>query len=326
MTIGRVLQGTPPRRALPAIPQPPPFLPATRTSSSLPLKPRQDSQPSPFSDILTRFPDRSSRAKRLTPSTWRQPPPPSLFLSPTRPCGAGSAGKLSPRIARCRAVTAIKNYKTQKPRCQGAPANGEAAARAVAPPRRARGVMSLPSGGRGAAPRAAAHCARPVPRPGSAGGPRSRCCCAACGGRPRSHPAHRCLAPSPAAPVPGVLAPGWLGSVPEGCAVLRCTGGGDLTRIPERDCLLRPAPLHPSWGAALRREGGQHPSQWKWAASRSSPGCAARPACGGCSAQPRCARRAAAARGCRFCPASPTGSWLPPRFMVVEREDKSQTR
>lgn len=94
----------PTRRALPATPQPPPSFSAARTSSFLPLKPKQDSLPSPFSDILTRLPDRSSRAKRSTPSTWRRPPPPSPPRSPARPRGARSAGKRSPQPAPCRAV------------------------------------------------------------------------------------------------------------------------------------------------------------------------------------------------------------------------------
>lgn len=48
--------------------------------------------------------------------------------------------------------TSKETINPRSHRCQGAPANGEAAARAAAPPRRARGVMSLPSGGRGGAP------------------------------------------------------------------------------------------------------------------------------------------------------------------------------
>ncbi|XP_039574587.1 ras-related protein Rab-30 isoform X2 [Passer montanus] len=145
--------------------------------------------------------------------------------------------------------------------------------------------MSLPSGGRGGALRAAAHCAGPVPRPlpGPAG-PRSRI------------PAHGCLAPSPAAPVPAVPAPGWLHSVPEGCAA-RAVG---TEHASPSGTALRPAPLHPSRGAALRREGGQHPSRWKWAASRSSAGSAPRPAP---LPVPSVRRPGAAAPCLRRCPA-----------------------
>lgn len=134
---------------------------------------------------------------------------------------------------------------SRRPRCQRVPANGEAAARAVAPPRRARGVMSLPSGGRGGALRAAAHCARPVPPPlpDTAGGPHSRSrCCSAWAGRPCTHPPHVFLAPSPAAPIPAVLAPGRLDTVPEGCAARAVR-----TEHPSPSgTALRPSPLHPS--------------------------------------------------------------------------------
>lgn len=262
MTFGAPLP-YPPCPAPPATPQPPPSFSTARTSSSLPLKPRQDSHPSPFSDILTQHPDRSSRAKRPTPSTWRRPPPPSSPHAPTRPRGAGSAGKWSPVPGPLpRYGIGKETTNLRSPRCRGAPANGEAAARAVAPPRRARGVMSLPSGGRGGALRAAAHCARPVPPPlpDTAGGPRSRSC-AAWGGRPCTHPCRRLLAPRPAAPIPGVLPPAWLGTVAVGCAALhgrwgpnthpraglpcaqpRCTHPGELP------CAGRVASTHPSGG------------------------------------------------------------------------------
>lgn len=114
VTIGRDLQGPPPLPAPPATPQPPPSFSTARTSSSLPLKPRQDSHPSPFSDILTRLPDRFSTAKRPTPSTWRRPQPPSPPRAPKRPRGAGSAGKWSPCLARCRTMASVKKLQTSE--------------------------------------------------------------------------------------------------------------------------------------------------------------------------------------------------------------------
>lgn len=125
----------------------------------------------------------------------------------------------------------------------------------------------MPSGGRGGAPRATAHCARPVPPPlpdtaGGAALPLLRCL-----GRAALHTSPHTAALRRALQLLSRASWPQRGSTPFRRAALRCAVRAVGTEQPSPSgTALRPAPLRPSRGTALRREGGQHPSQWKRAA------------------------------------------------------------
>lgn len=116
-----------------------------------------------------------------------------------------------------------------------------------------------------------------------------------------------------------------------GGEVLRCAGSGGLsihsaaglpcTHPRELPCTGWVAGTHPRgsglpcthpWGGCTAPGAAQHLPPCGWGVCR---GVLHR-------TQPRCPPRGAAS----LLPSPVTGSWLPPRFMVVEREEKSQTR